>query len=642
MENDILKNNLSFIEKYDRDLVQKIKSVENLTISMELEQNASGQYNLLLDGVPIHDTKDAVIEAKRVFSSVQHNTPNSTHIVFGLGLGYLFSEFCENAKGKIILYEPNIEILRGVLEIVNFEKELSRLDVYIVNDLPMLKKVFFTNYLGGTKVNLTFLNYHKNFQKREIDALVSELRNFNTLGEAHDVVIKAKGKDFMDSAMTHFEKKIFIPELSVLENIFENKPALIVSAGPSLSKNIDFIKHNRNKFVIFCVGPAFKTLIRNGFTPDFLNIIETLPSESQISGVDTSNVNFICEPSTNSVFIERDFKRSFFTYSKENIANHWCANITEANAFKYETKGTVAYNALVSAKLLGCNPIIMVGQDLAYQDGYCYSKDSPYSGLKCVINSQTGKPEIIVEENSKNHVNKENLFSDKYLKKLTNEITTIEGVNGKTLLTSMHYALFAKYFEVFAAENQHLTLINISGGANIKGFMNKLPDDVLTFFTENIDVEGTLKKAQSFVIPDFEKILNKLKAEENVIEKIIEIMSNQNINLRNFQREIERYKQLSPNASKYLRRSLDALVEIVSNLKPKSKIFEIITYSEDAELTYVLKEKDDKYDYATQMIIFEKMKNYFNTKDIVCAYLNKLKTIIIGIEKTYENINSKS
>ena len=60
---------------------------------------------------------------------------------------------------------------------------------------------------------------------------------------------------------------------------------------------------------------------------------------------------------------------------------------------------------------------------------------------------------------------------------------------------------------------------------------------------------------------------------QKVEEKIIEIMSSQNSNLRNFQREIERYKQLSPNASKYLRKCLDAVVEIIGSLKPKSKIY---------------------------------------------------------------------
>ena len=137
MQNEILEKNLSYIKKYDPQLVQKILEIEKIETPIEIAQNPQGQYNMLIDGVTVHDIKDAIVEAKKILASVANNTYNTTHILFGMGLGYLFSEFCENAKGKIILYEPNIEILRGVLEIVNFEKELQRSDVFIVNDFSI-------------------------------------------------------------------------------------------------------------------------------------------------------------------------------------------------------------------------------------------------------------------------------------------------------------------------------------------------------------------------------------------------------------------------------------------------------------------------------------------------------------------------
>ena len=55
--------------------------------------------------------------------------------------------------------------------------------------------------------------------------------------------------------------------LSDLENKFIGQTALIVAAGPSLNENIEKIKANRDKFVIFAVNKVLRTLEANGITP---------------------------------------------------------------------------------------------------------------------------------------------------------------------------------------------------------------------------------------------------------------------------------------------------------------------------------------------------------------------------------------
>ena len=59
--------------------------------------------------------------------------------------------------------------------------------------------------------------------------------------------------------------------------------------------------------------------------------------------------------------------------------NHFWSEICGENIEEYWSKGTVSYNALNSARILGCSKIILVGQDLAYIEGQCYSKNSAYT-----------------------------------------------------------------------------------------------------------------------------------------------------------------------------------------------------------------------------------------------------------------------
>jgi hypothetical protein len=66
-----------------------------------------------------------------------------------------------------------------------------------------------------------------------------------------------------------------------LKDYYKGKPAVIISAGPSLNKNIDLVEKNRDKFVVFCVSTALKAAVKHNIIPDFVCFIEYLPDSSR-------------------------------------------------------------------------------------------------------------------------------------------------------------------------------------------------------------------------------------------------------------------------------------------------------------------------------------------------------------------------
>jgi len=75
-------------------------------------------------------------------------------------------------------------------------------------------------------------------------------------------------------------------------------PALIVASGPSLDKDIEWLKANQNKAVVFACGSAIMPLLRNGIQPDFTVEIENIPElypmlEDTIKYVDVSKVHLL-------------------------------------------------------------------------------------------------------------------------------------------------------------------------------------------------------------------------------------------------------------------------------------------------------------------------------------------------------------
>lgn len=623
MTNHILERNLEQIKRYNPNLVAKILSVTELKNNIALCETNLKEPNLSYNSVSIHSMEGADLEAQSVFKTTTDNL-NHVHLIFGLGLGYLFKEFCDKAKGAIILYEPDIEILRVTLEIVDFSKELSKERVFIVSDYIMLEKLFYSVYAFGSKTKMHFLNYHKNYEKEQFDGIKTEITRLNSIIANNTNFQKKNFYYFLNSTIDGLEERITIPPLQVLENKFKDIPAIVVSAGPSLSKNIEVLKQLQDKAIIFCVGTAFKILTENGIKPDFLNVIEMYDCSTQIEDQKTEDLNFISEGFTNKAFHGKfNYKNKFLTLSRENIVNIWLAKLLNVDDSIYQTRGTVSYNALHSAKILGCNPIILIGQDLAYADNKVYADNSPYSALKIRTSPITNKPEIYVEDYEKYrqaYFPKGHEFSlpdQEYviglkIQELNESLAFVKGQDGNPITTEQGYALFLEYFKDFARENKdNITLINSSmGGAYIDGFKHMPLQDSLLFCKKSKPNIDEIIKNISYNA-DFNLIIENIKAEIRLLKNINDSLKHAQVDLRNLKREFARCHQVTKRSNQYLKNCLDSFLQISQIYKKNSAIVFAITMDEEVSVNWLLKEHEFDQKYESQLELQKALEKYF-------------------------------
>lgn len=620
--NNILESNLKIIGQYNKKLVEDISALNSLQNNISLCETVLKEPNINHNGVPIHSQSGAELEAQNIVSSSEDNL-NYIHVIYGLGLGYLFKEFCEKTSGTIILYEPDIEMLRVTLEIVDFTKELSRNRVFVVSDLDSLEKILYVVYAFANRVKCHFLDYHRNSQSDQIQNLASELTRLNSILANNYNFQKVQNFKFLNGSMSAFKEKIEATPLHLLRDTLKDIPAIIVSAGPSLSKNINILKENQNKAVIFCVGTAYKTLVKNGIKPDFLNAIEMYDCTTQFSDYNLEEINFISESYTNAKFHELKYKRKFLTMSCENIANVWFSEITNNNITGYETKGTVSYNALNSAQMLGCNPIIMIGQDLAYTEGECYSRDSAYSNLKCIIDPETSSPKIVSKdieeyriavfgENSLTPLELQYSYLNNRIDELNSALTFVKGQNNDLLPTEQGYALFIEYFKDFAKKYKDTRLlVNCSnGGAQIDGFFNLQLKDVMAQIQGNKPNLDEILNNINYK-PNYEKISENLNNEIYLITEVLNTLKHGQVDLKNYKREVQRSKSLTQTGRKYFKNCLDSFAKIVGDYNEKSPIISATTRNEEAMLGWLLKEKEGIIDYNTQIEIIKAFEEYF-------------------------------
>lgn len=630
----LLQKNLEQISRYNPALTEQILAINSLTNSINLIETDLKEPNLVFNGLAVHSQEGAEAEATRIFSSAS-NTPISMHVVFGFGLGYLFKEFCENSKGRVIVYEPNLEILRTVLEIVDFSKELSKPNVFITSDLETFSHIFKSVYNYKADCSFSSLPTYRHIYKESFEAIVKQAEITAGVCVVDYNSLKDKTNQSIDMLLENLPYLLEATPLNEYRGIYKGKTALIVSAGPSLDLNLKTIKDNRDKFVIFCVGTALRTLLNNNIKPDILAMVELNDCSSQIEGLDLSNIDLILEPYTHNVFHRAKTKNKLtFATETAHINQAW-AKLFGVGISHYKSRGTVSYLALFSAQLLGCEKIVLIGQDLAYTQGRCYSAQSKYADLICELNPETNKVEVTVKDLEAygrsltpadcDFTVESYLLNAKYhLEQINKTLYYVKGVDGSMLPTQAGYATFIEHFKAFALEFPNLELINSSMiGAQIDGFKNIALEDVV----KKLNPIETLPVLSYKNIYDNSKIKSNLDREEEILSAILAKIIEGKGAIEKFEREFGRRKMVNESAGKAFKQLLTAYNEIVTKDLPNSLFFSAIALVEDLEVQYNLKIHTQLSEQGF-IDIFSAIKPYFiNVEVKLSDFLQKIKQL---------------
>ncbi len=576
MQQSLLDINLNSLKN---NALKKI--IAACAVKSEFKIKNTNGFNLEYNGILLHNANSPYGEAKNIFENLSNQT-NSIHIIYGIGLGYLFQYTAINSKGIVILYEPNIDILKTAFSLVDFSKELTKPNVYVAvtqRGLGDLLRRFmgFDNY-----PSINCLPSYKKIFKDQIENAQKQL-NVMIGGIILDCsYTKNKFYPITCSVLNNIPYMLNEEPLCNIQNIYQDKPAVVVSAGPTLHENIGILKKYQNNVVIICVGPAYKALVNAGIKPDFLCVIETRNCAGQVKGIETNDVNIILEPYTHINFHKLPSKKTFLHISKNMPINKLWSDLSGANLKEYNSRGTVSYCALNSARILGCNPIILIGQDLGYIDKQLYSKDSVYGDLKLVFREEKNKYEVTVDDLEKYALALKPDSPDplkiarRRIARYNETITTIKSITGEYIPTESVYATFALAITEFTKNHPGKKYINTSmKGAQLDGF-------------ENIPLETVLKNTTPInksILPDniinsSEKIAANLeKMKEQLNECLGPINTNKKL-LSHFNMEYKRGRTLNKDMLLTLKKIIQNYTNLCVEADKKIHIFDFITKKE--------------------------------------------------------------
>ncbi|HEH4810470.1 TPA: motility associated factor glycosyltransferase family protein [Campylobacter jejuni] len=381
---------------------KNIEALNNILLKESLKEIKSSKFELILgkDNLDINlkDTSDNTFLYENVIDELNSmlNTYNDKYLLYpvlyfyGFGNGILFKALLQNKNHQhIVVFEKDIEIIWVIFHILDFSSELQSARLMILNT-SSLDIEFFSNFCSSKPFfqfsRIYFLELMSHYYERFHEDILGLNKK---LAENFKNSIVSYGNDPLD-ALQGIEQFVYnLPQMithpSYKELLSKRKgisdTAIIVSTGPSLTKQLPLLKKYASKATIFCADSSYPILAKHGIKPDYVLSLERIPLTSEFFNNDfgefDKDIVFVCAGVVHPKTIEY-LKNKTFIITQKILAFPYYINLKN---FCYAAIGfSVAHMAYEFATHLNYKNIIFIGQDLAYaEDGFSHTKD--YSNL---------------------------------------------------------------------------------------------------------------------------------------------------------------------------------------------------------------------------------------------------------------------
>ncbi len=552
--------------------------------------------------------------AKNWIKQFEDDNYKTLYIIFGLS-NFRYAKELLKKIGKdniVLLYEPDKNIFIKAIEVVDITEIVKSDNVVLCID--GINNELFGDFVAIVLADYGLMRITKYCCMPNYDELYIEIwRNvIKSIKEKYQNVIISRNTEILMAS--EFIKNIInnckdiVRQYSVvqlelrfkqIDNI-EEIPAILVSAGPSLDKNIDEIRKAKGKAFIIAVDTALKTLLKKNIIPDIVITIDSHKPPILFMHTKFKDIPMVvCDCSNYELYVLHQGKRFYFAET-ESYMSYIYNEGTGGRLYSTETGGSVANNAFSLINILGFKKIILVGQDLAY----------------------TGK---------KFHTTDAYGESDKNVLEDYNKYFEVEDIYGGKVYTESNMDLYRKWFESQIIRYPRLRVIDATeGGAKIEG------SEIMTL-KEAIEQECKTDIDFEKIIAELNRPITDEKADEILqeIDNIPDDLLAEKDKLKKYRRKYEKLEELS-RKGKVAGKEFNKLVEDIN---------EITEYIDNKELLKLAKvyEKNTEFEvlgnvYHTKENIKDEIRDISNNGiKLIEAYIDGIDSLITDLEKWKDN-----
>ncbi|ELM6790497.1 motility associated factor glycosyltransferase family protein [Campylobacter jejuni] len=547
---------------------KNIEALGNILLKESLKEIKSSKFELILgkDNLDINlkDTSDNTFLYENVIDEFNSmlNTYNDKYLLYpvlyfyGFGNGILFKALLQNKNHQhIVVFEKDIEIIWVMFHVLDFSSELQSAKLMILQT-SSLDIEFFSNFCSSKPFfqfsRIYFLELMSHYYERFHEDILGLNKK---LAENFKNSIVSYGNDPLD-ALQGIEQFVYnLPQMithpSYKELLSKRKnlsdTAIIVSTGPSLTKQLPLLKKYASKATIFCADSSYPILAKHGIKPDYVCMLERTELTAEFFNHDfgefDKDIVFICAGVVHPKAIEylKGRNRKYLIIPRYLYFPIYIK--LKYFDFLYNTP-SVAHMACYLSLHLNHKNIIFIGQDLAYaENGNSHPDD---------------------------YQNSANYESQMYEHILT------EAYGGKKEIKTHEVWIFFKQILEAMIIKYHITTYNCTeGGARIEGTIEKpflwacenLLDKDLNKPFEKLE-PLSLNKQNEFLLKAYYKVYQSIKH----CRDFSKILSNDFNNIQNIYLNLNKKE----NDLNLAIRKIDEFKNKLENIKQMQDLYEIL------------------------------------------------------------------
>lgn len=481
-DNNIRTNNLEAIKKnlkaYPIEFLDILKNKnDNLDISLELIETKSKKYSAKVfkdnKSIFLHSAYDPEKEAETLIKEIEKDLDLA--FIFGIGAGYLINAL-KKLNVAVAVIEPSIKFFNLLIDNFKLDKILEDNITFFIggDDIEDIEKFISLTNTKKVKFFITrsysvLFNEEALFYQQKVLSIVDKkIININTISRFDKLWAYNIASNVVEISTHYGVNKFF--------NKYKNIPAVIVSAGPSLEKNITKLKEMKNKALIIAVDTAMKPLYSRNISPHFVITIDPQKKNSKYF----RNVNFkdavlIAESSVDKEAIDSFNGEIYFINSIFPLAKYFMESL--GNRGDITTGGSVSTAAYDFAIKVGANPIIMVGLDLSFPNYQTHIKGSYH------------------EENFFTEIYKLDSYDSRIYKVLIGgNLREEKNIYNEKVWTDSRFDMYKNWFEEQCIKNNKIKFYNATeGGITINGMDNIKLEELIEKYND-IDIEVAANK----------------------------------------------------------------------------------------------------------------------------------------------------
>lgn len=390
--NAIFEKNIKALSYVDEPLAQAMQKMQKMGFTSRFIKT---QDNNLFDNklkISMYDNVALEFDEKKRF--FDENYPKHPVIfLYGFGNAKVLEYLLTNVKHKrIIVFESELDLIFYTLQGIDCSKDLrsERLIFFYVPNLnpAQLSTLFSYKDIGNAVKTYNFTStcaYYETHYKEiiaEINAKLIENVRFAFIRKGNDPMDSIMG---IEHCLIHLPQMLSHPSFQDLLRL-RNKSAqnaIVVSTGPSLTKQLPLLKEYADKATIFCADSAYAILHNHGIKPDYVLSLERPELTSELFnynfGEFDKDITFVVANVThpNTIKYFQQYKKDYIIVFRPGLFSKF---------LKLDNFGYAGINHSVSnmsfelAAYLGHENIFLIGQDLSYSnEGKSHPKEYKFA-----------------------------------------------------------------------------------------------------------------------------------------------------------------------------------------------------------------------------------------------------------------------